>query len=335
MKLSLLPLITVLLLTGVASSEERLVTLEAKKEIIITGYTRKHKSMTISSEVSGRTLRVNYDIGDVIGEKPFIEIDTTFVDFGIDSTETAIDKLEVSLKMADSRVEYLEGEFKRIDTLHKGDRATGVRRDAAAQELEQARLERDAMMLELDGLLTKLDELTEQKARHGIYLPSGWVLTWRTVEAGEVVSPGLPLGRASDFRKLVVPLSVSADEFDAIAALPEEFPSTVEGTPVRARVNRVNPEFDEATRKQNIEILITQYEGPRAGGLRFSLPVGVRTEGILVPRAAITERYKNPRVKVKATGEVVPILITGESGDYVIAAEEPRLSPGTELSPLK
>jgi hypothetical protein len=151
------------------------------------------------------------------------------------------------------------------------------------------------------------------------------------VEAGEVVQPGVPLGTASDFRKLVVPLSVSEDELDAIIDLSEEFDARVEGAPVRAKINWVNPEFDEATRKRGIEIVITKYDGSRAGGLRFTLPVSVRTEGILVPREAITERYKNPRVKLKDTGKAVPIIVIGESGSSVIAAEDPRLGPGTEL----
>lgn len=326
---------TILLSAGIASAEERLITAVAKKEVTLSGYTRSHKTMQVNSEVSGKTLKVNYDIGDTAGKRPFVEIDPTFVDFDIESTEKAAGRLEVALERADSRVEFLEKEFWRVDTLFKSDRATEQRRDAAGQELDQARLERDSMKLELEGLRTKLAELKEQKERHSIYIPRGWVLTGRTIEAGEIVQPGMPLGTASDYRKLVVPLSVSGDELDAIKDLPEEFEASVEGSPVRAKINWVNPEFDEATRKRSIEIVITKYEGARAGGLRFTLPVSVRAEGILIPRAAVTERYKNPRVRLKATGETVPIIITGESGTSVIAPEDPRLAPGTELLPAK
>jgi hypothetical protein len=323
----------VLLSAGIASAEERLVTAEAKKEVTLSGYTRSHKTMQVNSEVTGKTLKVNYDIGDTAGKRPFVQIDTTFVDFEIESTEKAIGRLEVALERADSRAEFLEKEFWRVDTLYKSDRATEQRRDAAEQEFTQAQLERDSMRLELEGLRTRLAELKEKRQRHSIYVPRGWVVTGRAVEAGEVVQPGMSLGTASDFRKLVVPLSVSGDELDAIQALPDEFAASVEGAPAKAKINWVNPEFDEATRKRSVEIVITKYEGPRAGGLRFTLPISVRTEGILVPRAAVTERYKNPRVRLKATGKAVPIIVTGESGSNVIAAEDPRLAPGTELLP--
>jgi hypothetical protein len=323
--------IAIILLPGIALSEESLLTAEAKKEVTLSGYTRSHKAMQVYSEVPGKTLKVNYDIGDTAGKRPFIEIDTTFVDFEIESTGKAAGRLEVALERANSRVEYLEKEFWRVDTLHKGDMATEQRRDAAAQELEQARLERDSMGLELEGLRTRLSELAERRDRHNIFIPAEWVLTGRAVEAGEVVQPGVPLGTASDFRRLVVPLSVSEDELDAMRAMPREFDASVEGAPAKAKINWVNPEFDEATRKRSIELVITKYEGPRAGGLRVAFQVSVRTEGILVPREAITERYKNPRVMLKATGEAVPIIVIGESGSSVIAAEDPRLGPGTEL----
>lgn len=324
-----------LLVPAVSFAGDRLITRGAQKEVTLMGFTRGHRAMTIFSEVPGKVLKVNYEVGDTAGSTPFVRLDTTFVDLDIDSTEKAIGRLEVALKQAHSRVAYLEKEFWRIDTLHKGDRATEARRDAAAQELEQAGLERDSLKLELEGLGTKLKELEERRERHSIRIPDGWVVTERTVEAGEVVQPGVPLGRASDFGKLVVPLSVASDELDAIMALSGEFDATLGRSPVKARVNWVNPEFDEKTRKRGIEILITKYDGPRAGGLKFTLPIKVKAEGILVPRAAITERYENPRVKIKATGEVVRVVITGESGQYAIVAEDGRIAPGTELLPAK
>lgn len=327
--------VSVLLMPALCLSAERLVTAPAEKEETLMGYTREHRAMDVFSEVPGKVLRVNYDIGDTAGAAPFVELDTTFVDLDIASTEKTIDRLEVALRQADSRETYLEKEFWRIDTLHKGDRATGVRRDAAAQDLEQARLERDSMGFELKELQTRLEELRERKKRHRIEVPRGWVLTGRAVEPGEVIQVGVPLGRASDFRKLVVPFSVASDELDAIRALPREFGAELEGEPVRAKVNWINPEFDEKTRKRAIEILITKHEGPGAGGLRFTLPLKVRAEGILVPMVAIIKRYENPHVRVKSTGEVVKVIITGESGPYAIVAHDERIAPGTELLPAE
>lgn len=328
-------IISILLLPALSHSAEGLVTAAAEKEVTLMGYTREHKAMNVFSEVPGKILRVNYDVGDAVGAAPFVELDTTFVDLDIATTEKSIGRLDVALKQAESRVAYLDKEFWRIDTLYKGDRATEVRRDAAAQDLEQARLERDSMELQLRELKTRLEELRERKLRHLIEVPRGWVVTGRAVESGEVIQVGVPLGRASDFRKLVVPLSVGFDELEAIRALPRRFGAELEGEPVKAMVNWINPEFDEKTRKRAIEILITEYGGPGAGGLRFTLPLRVRTEGILVPKAAIIERYENPRVRVKSTGEVVKVIVTGESGRFAIVAHDDRIAPGTELLPAE
>ncbi len=321
-----------LLLPGFAYSDGALTTLAAKKTVTLMGYSRRHKAIDVSAEVSGKVLRVNYEVGDVIGDAPFVEVDPTFVDFEIEEARNAMEGLEVSLAMSESRVAYLDKEFRRIDALHRGDRATEVSRDAAAQELRQARLERDSIVVRMGSLRTKLAELRERRARHSVRLPRGWVLTARAVEAGEVVRPCEPLGRASDFRRLVVPLSVSPEELAAIRAMRGEFDASLGSEPVRARLNWVNPEFDEKTRKQGIEILITSYAGPRTGGLRFTLPLRVRAGGVLVPKAAVLSRYENPRVTVAATGEVVRILVIGDSADYVVAAEDERIAPGTALA---
>jgi len=38
----------------------------AKEKIVLTGYTRSDKSMTLSSEVSGKIMTVKYDVGQTI-----------------------------------------------------------------------------------------------------------------------------------------------------------------------------------------------------------------------------------------------------------------------------
>jgi hypothetical protein len=46
----------------------------------------------------------------------------------------------------------------------------------------------------------------------------------------------------------------------------------------------------------------------------------------------VEDRYANPKVRLKAGGEVVPVLVLGESADRVTIADDPRLPPGTVLT---
>ncbi|QTA89018.1 efflux RND transporter periplasmic adaptor subunit [Desulfonema magnum] len=313
-------------------AQDKLIIQRAKKNILLTGYTRSKTTVTVSSEVSGKVLRVNYDVGQTIGKKPFFETDPTFIDFQIKSTRQSIKKLKIAQQKIASRVSYLEKEFIRIDKLHKGDRATEVKRDAAEEELKQAKFESQTLAVEKAVLQTTLKELRERKNRHNISAPEGWIVVEKIVEAGEIIGPNMPLAKVSNYRTLVVPLSVSGKELAALKELPQAFEARLEGKPVTAAIHWVNPEFNEKTRKLSIQLVLTHYEGETRGGLRFSLPLETETEGFLVPKAAVISRYDNPRITIKGTGKPFNIMVLGETEDYVIIAEDEQLSLGTELT---
>ncbi len=314
---------------------EPLVVRPAVKTVNLVGYTHAVRSMTVTSEVAGRARRVNYDVGDTVGaEKPLIEVDTVFIDQAVLSAEAKVVQLEVSTERAKSRALYLENEFNRMDSLHKEDRATGIRRDAALQEMVQARLAVDSVGAELSRARASLAELSERRERHRITVPAGWIVTARLVEPGEIIQPGGPLARAADFRRLIVPLAVSKAELDALKGNKGDIPVRIEGMEAKARINWINPAFDEQTRKIHIELALIGYKGERRGGLKATVPLSVQAEGMLVPRAALSSRYGNPRVRLASTGESVQVIVISTSGDdIVISSHDARLSPGVVLSP--
>jgi multidrug efflux pump subunit AcrA (membrane-fusion protein) len=307
---------------------------EATKRVELRGYTRAADSITLTTEVGGRIKAVNYEVGQAVLNAPFIEIDTTFIDLTIESTSRQLERLAATEKRAASHVKYLSKEFKRIKSLHKQGRTSESKYDASVQQLAQARLELSSVSAEHGALKVTLRELREKRRRHMVGPQKGWVITGRLVEPGEVVAPGQPLGKASDFTSLVVPLSVSLREYEALAAIENTIEARLEGRRVEASLNWQNPDFDERTRKSAVEIAIVNTAGlaPR-GGLSLMLPLMVRTEGLLVPRKAVSWRYQNPRVVLSATGEIVPLIVTDESGEGLVVADDGRLKAGDELLP--
>ncbi|CAB5128079.1 hypothetical protein D3OALGA1CA_4027 [Olavius algarvensis associated proteobacterium Delta 3] len=325
-------LLLIAVTAGPATAAESLLVENAYKNISLSGYTRSIIHQTISSEVSGKVLQVNYDIGQVIGEKPIIQIDPTFVTFEIETTRHAIRRLNIALKKSASREDFLKKEFDRFDALYKGKSTAQSRRDAALEEYSQATLESETISVEKSAQETRLMELMERKRRHTISAPNGWIVTGKHVEVGEIIAPDTPLAVVGDYRQLVVPLSVSANELIALQQLPEEFTATLDKEPVRAAINWINPEFDEQTRKLAIEVIIRNFHGEGRGGRFFSLALQVLTEGLRIPKTAVINRYDNPRVRIKATDEEISVLVLGESNDHVIVADSPRLKPGLELA---
>lgn len=315
-----------------------LVVREATKLKVLRGYTRASGSVALTAEVGGRVIAVNYEVGQAVGSKPFVQIDTTFVDLSIENAEKQLQRLSASMQRAESNVRYLEKEFGRLEKLFRQGRASEARYDASEQQLLQGRLELDAVSAERGALNVTIRELKEKRRRHSVRPRRGWVITGRLVEPAEVVAPGQPLGRASDFKSLVVPLAVSLDELRAIKASGGTLAGRLEGRPVTSRLNWQNPDFDERTRKSAVELALINTAGmdPR-GGLSFELPLNVRAEGLLVPRAAVSWRYENPRVMVRVAGQpmgrTVSLIVIDESGDDLVVAADGSLNPGDELFP--
>ena len=161
----LIPALMLLPYSGLA--QDRLIIEPAKKEIVLSGYTRSIRDATLSCEVSGRIINIHYELGDTIIDKPFIEIDPTFIDFQIAGLRQSLNKLKISSRQSRSRVAYLEKEFGRIEVLFKNESTPELKRDAAAEELNQARLAYDAIEQEYAVLEISLKELqdTEYQGR--------------------------------------------------------------------------------------------------------------------------------------------------------------------------
>jgi len=316
---------------NVARAQETYVVQPAKRELTLTGYTRSETTATLSSEVSGRILQINYDVGGAIGELPLLDIDPTFVDLDIAATRKNLELLKITRQKRRSRVSYLNKDFGRIDKLFQRGSSTESRLDTVREDLVQARFDLKSVEVEIDITQTQLRELQERKSRHKVYAPQGWIMVAKLAEAGELVTVGTPVARVADYEHLVVPLSVSAPELAAIRQLPPEFDVRLDGQSARAAINWINPEFDEKTRKLNIELALRSYPGPRRGGLTCQLRLQTDTEGLWVPKQAVISRYENPRVFLKASGEEIQVLVLGQAENHLIIAEDPRLLPGTVL----
>ena len=316
---------------SLARAEENLVVLPAKRSITLTGYTRSQTTVTLSSEVNGRVLKVNYDDGQVIDKLPFLKIDSTFIDLEISSTQHSLDQLKITRKKRRSKVDYLDKEFRRIENLFRRGSSPESRLDTSREDLDQARFDLKAVGVEIAIAKTRLKELRERKRRHKIDAPSGWIVVAKLIEEGELVTVNTPVARIADFEHLVVPLSVSAKELAAIQQLSPEFEVSLDGKSARAAVNWINPEFDEKTRKLNIELILRSYPGPKRGGLTCRLALETATEGVLVPKQAVVNRYENPRVILSNSGAEIKVLVLGQTKSHLTIADDPRLPPGTRL----
>jgi RND family efflux transporter MFP subunit len=293
----------------------------AMRQVTLTGYTRARHTMDIVSEEEGPCFKVTADVGDTIGKDGvFCVLDTTFVDI-------AIDKNRINQKRVENRIAYEIKEVRRFEEL--------VGRDSAAQSTLDAHQNRlDQSRFELEALKNEEENLKERQVRHTSNVPSGWTITERTAEPGQWISAGAHLGKAGDFRTLLVPFSLSPEEYSALQRLKGtarlHFPDEGEnGVSLEASVERISPAFDPETRKISVDLSVQKGLSHMRGGLRAVLTLEVPDDSgaVLVPTSALSERYEALWL-TREKGEQVRVVLLDHGPENTSRVRSEEVQPG-------
>ncbi len=277
-------------------------------ETSFSGFTRPRAELDIISEVSGRCLSVEADIGQPLPDNGiFATIDSLFTRLEL---STILNKIQQNRR----QLHYEEQEVDRYTSL--------VASQASARALlDAAVLRRDQVRLTLEGLETEKQRLEELLARHRVLGPPGYLVMARYVEPGQWVTTGQPLARAGDFRTLTVPLAVTYTELQALEQM-EKIPVSLPELNLRgtASLYRISPGFDPLSRKTKIQLALdreTMARLPvRRGGVRVELtlrlpdPLG----GLLVPAPAVEERYEEHWL-TRADHTRIRVIVLGPASD--------------------
>lgn len=296
----------------------------AMRQVRLIGYTRARRILDIVSEESGRCIKVTADVGDRIARDGlFAVLDTTFIDL-------AIKKNQVDQKRLQNLITFYGKDVKRFQELVESETAAQSKLDNIQNKMDQAQFE-------IQNLKVEEAELRERRARHLIKVPEGWTVTERAVEPGEWVSVGKHLGKAGDFRTLLVPFSLSPEEYNTLkkqnGTVELFFPDENEvGRKLEASVERVSLAFDPETRKINIDLAVREGLSDQRGGLRAELTLMIPdpSGAVLVPASAVLERYEEFWL-TRANGERIRVVFLGNGpqGTSRVRGEEVR--PGDKF----
>jgi len=293
----------------------------AMREVTLTGYTRARHVLDIVSEEDGRCIKVKADVGNTIEKDGiFCVLDTTFVDL-------AIKKNSVDQKRLMKNIAYYGKEVRRYEQLLARESVAQSKLDALQNTLDQSEFE-------LQALKTEEASLEERRERHVVRVPSGWTITERNAEPGEWIPAGTHLGKAGDFRKLLVPFSLSPEEYRALGELHGSpalrFPGEGEkGITLEAEVERISPAFDPQTRKMGVDLSVRKGLSQMRGGLRavLTLEVPDGSGAVLVPTSALSERYEEFWL-TRENGEQVRVVLLDHGSDSTSRVRSAEVRPG-------
>lgn len=307
------------------ASDEVAVAEPAQRQVVLTGFTRAAARLPLASESAGRVLEVLHDIGDRVGEAGvFARIDGTFL-------RLELEQIQVRQGRLGKQIAYDQREVARYRELARRDNAAASQLDALEQTLINNRSERDRLDVER--------RVVEERLRRAeVPAPPGWRITGRQVEPGQWVQAGEVIGEAADFRTLLVPFSLTAEQLEGL-----QWETTTDsglelkladlGEVVPAKICRENPGFDAETRKSRVELRLRPPEGRARGGLRALLRLAVPepADTVLLPTAAVHESYDEHLVQ-PLEGDAFPVVVLGElttpDGEARLRVRAPRLRAG-------
>jgi len=288
----------------------------ASRLTTLTAFTRPRAVMTLVSEESGRCLEVLADVGDAIGpDGVFARLDDSFQRLDLEKNRAEQGRLEANF-------EFYSKEVKRYEKLVGKDSA--ARRDLEDEARVLAGVEND-----LRALRIQEKNLREHLARYVLKAPPGWLVMERYLEPGEWVKSGDKAAELGRFDVLLAPFALTVAELGALKARgAPELRLTDLGITVPARIERVAPDFDPATRKITVDLAVDNKGGKLRGGLRADLTLDMPDSGaLLVPRGSLLKAYEEFFL-VRPGGERVKAALLGDGPDGTTRIRAEDVRPG-------
>lgn len=290
----------------------------------LSGFTRARTRLVLSAEASGKVVQVNADVGDAIqADEPFACLDPTFIDLEIRANQAEMESLQVD-------VSHFRKQVRRFNQLLK-------QNSSSQSQLDDAQHSLDKTLIQLTNLKIQADILQERKRRLCVLAPEGWLVVMRHVEEGQWVNAGEPVVELGDYSRLLVPFALTAEEYRVLEAksgsLTLRFPS--QGHQVAARIERVSPAFDEASRKIFIELQLVGNDIQPRGGLRaeLDLDIPIRSGAVLLPERALTQEYEEHWL-TRPNGDRVSVVFLGRSrllDDDWVRVISPQVKAGDQF----
>ena len=290
-----------------------------------TGTVRARTTATISSKVMGYVQRINVQVGDHVRQgQVLIALDARDLDVSLRRAEaggaevqSAIPELENATAAAKANLDLAQTTFDRMKELAGKKSISNQEMDEASARLKAAEANYE-MMRSRRAQITSKAAVVEQEVRAAgimrdyakLAAPFSGVVITRTVEPGNLATPGAPLLTIE--QDGLYRLEASVDESKlASVRVGQAVEAVLEADRrLNARVSEIVPSVDAASRTYIVKLDLPATPNLRTGMFgRAIFPLGVQ-QVVAVPLAALTERGQLQSVFVVEDGVAHTRLVT-------------------------
>jgi RND family efflux transporter MFP subunit len=290
-----------------------------------TGTVRARTTATISSKVMGYVQQVNVQVGDHVRQgQALITLDARDLDVslrraeaGRAEVESAIPELENATAAAKANLDLAQTTFQRMQELAAKKSISNQELDEASARLKAAQANYE-MMRSRRAQVNSKTAVVEQEIRAAgitreyarLAAPFAGVVITRTVEPGNLATPGSPLLTLE--QDGLYRLEASVDESKlASVRVGQAVEAVLEADrTLSARVSEIVPSVDAASRSYIVKLDLPAAPRLRTGMFgRAIFPLGMQ-QVVAVPLAALMERGQLQSVFVVEDGVAHTRLVT-------------------------
>ena len=290
-----------------------------------TGTIRARTTATISSKVMGYVQQVSVQVGDRVRQgQELITLDARDLDVSLRRAEaggaevqSAIPELENATAAAKANLDLAQTTFKRMEELASKKSISNQELDEASARLKAAQANYDMVRSRRSQINSKMAVVEQEVRAAGIMrdyaklaAPFSGVVITRTVEPGNLATPGVPLLTIE--QDGLYRLEASVDESKlATVRVGQAVEVVLEADrKLNARVSEIVPSVDAASRTYIVKLDLPATPQLRTGMFgRAIFPLGMQ-KVVAVPLAALMERGQLQSVFVVEDGVAHTRLVT-------------------------
>jgi len=263
---------------------------------------------TVSSQIVGRVVEINYDVDD------FVPKGSVILRFHNSEQRARLDQAKAALREAQARQKEAEDEYTRVKDVY-------AKKLVAKAELDKAEAGLKAARARVEQAVAKQAEAQEQFDHTVIKAPYAGIVTERHVEVGETVGVGQPLMTGFSFERLRATTQIPQTFVGAVRKHGQTRVLLRDGDSVAVESLRVFPYADEQTHAFNVRVNLSPGDHGLYPGMFVKVAfVTGEEQRLLVPGDAVVKRSELTGVYVVAPdGKVVlsQIRIGKRIGDQV------------------
>lgn len=297
------------------------------------GSVKASREATVASKIMGSVARLNFKEGDRVKEGTvLVEIDDREINAQLEQAEAAVTEASASYGNA-------EVNLKRMKALLE-------QKSVTQQQVDNAVMQFDTSKARTQQAYANLGALKVMQGYARVSAPFGGVITEKAIEKGEMASPGRPLFKLTDDRRLRLETEIRESEIKWIksGAVIDVRVDAVDKV-LKGKVSQIVPSGDPSTHSFLVKIDLPGTDGVLPGMFGRAYIARGTTVSLLVSKNALIEKgqftgvfvVKDKRAgyRMIKTGMVsndrVQVLSGLTEGEEVAVSDLEKLRDGSQV----